>query len=106
MACVGGDEVALGLHVQADRLQHLAPEGRAQQAERAQFVHVVKGVRVDGPREQMPDVVEQGRDADGFDVDDLGNAFELNDGIVPSGLEDKARLAVANCPEFAITIED
>ena len=41
-----------------------------------------------------------------FDVDDLGNAFELNDGIVPAGLEDKARLAVANCPEFAITIED
>ena len=41
-----------------------------------------------------------------FDVDDLGNAFELNDGVVPSALEDKARLAVANCPEFAITIED
>jgi ferredoxin len=41
-----------------------------------------------------------------FDVDDLGNAFELNDGIVPAGLEDKARLALANCPEFAITIED
>jgi ferredoxin len=41
-----------------------------------------------------------------FDVDDLGNAFELNDGIVPAVLEDKARLALANCPEFAITIED
>jgi ferredoxin len=25
---------------------------------------------------------------------------------VPAGLEDKARLALANCPEFAITIED
>jgi ferredoxin len=41
-----------------------------------------------------------------FDVDDLGNAFELNDGEVPAGLEDKARLAVANCPEYAITIEE
>jgi ferredoxin len=41
-----------------------------------------------------------------FDVDDLGNAFELNDGVVPAGLEDKARLALANCPEFAISIEE
>jgi len=41
-----------------------------------------------------------------FDVDELGNAHELNDGVVPPGLEDKARLAVANCPEFAVIIED
>lgn len=41
-----------------------------------------------------------------FDVDDYGNAFELNDGIVPAGLEEKAKLAAANCPEFAISIED
>ncbi len=41
-----------------------------------------------------------------FDVDDYGNAHELNDGVVPPGLEDKARLAQANCPEFAIIIED
>ena len=26
-----------------------------------------------------------------FDVDDLGNAHELNDGVVPAELEDKAR---------------
>jgi ferredoxin len=39
-----------------------------------------------------------------FDVDDLGNAFEVGDGEVPAGLEEKAQLAVANCPEFAITI--
>ena len=38
-----------------------------------------------------------------FDVDDYGNASELNDGSVPAGLEDKARLAVANCPEHAIS---
>jgi ferredoxin len=38
-----------------------------------------------------------------FDVDDYGNASELNDGSVPTGLEDKARLAVANCPEHAIS---
>lgn len=41
-----------------------------------------------------------------FDVDELGNAFERNDGVVPPGLEDKARLAVANCPERAITAEE
>ena len=39
-----------------------------------------------------------------FDVDDYGTASELNDGIVPPGLEDKARLAVAHCPEFAVQI--
>src|SRR3954463_11251958 len=37
-----------------------------------------------------------------FDVDDLGQAHELNDGNVPPDLEDKARMAVANCPEYAI----
>lgn len=41
-----------------------------------------------------------------FDVDDYGQAFELNNGVVPVALEEKARLAVANCPEFAITIKE
>ncbi len=41
-----------------------------------------------------------------FDVDDLGYAHEENDGVVPPELEEKARLAVNNCPEVAITIED
>ncbi|MEZ5143352.1 MAG: ferredoxin [Acidimicrobiales bacterium] len=41
-----------------------------------------------------------------FDVDDLGYAHELADGVVPAGLEDKARLAASNCPEYAITIEE
>jgi ferredoxin len=41
-----------------------------------------------------------------FDVDDYGNAHELNNGVVPAGLESKAKLAQANCPEFAIIIED
>lgn len=41
-----------------------------------------------------------------FDVDDLGNAHELNDGVVPSKLEDEARLAVKNCPERAISISE
>ena len=39
-------------------------------------------------------------------MDDLGNAFELNGGEVPAGLEDKARLILDNCPEYAITIEE
>ena len=37
-----------------------------------------------------------------FDVDDYGTATALNDGIVPLGLEEKAKLAVQNCPEYAI----
>jgi ferredoxin len=41
-----------------------------------------------------------------FDVDDYGTAVVIGDGTVGPGLEDKARLAVANCPEYAITIED
>jgi ferredoxin len=41
-----------------------------------------------------------------FDVDDLGYAHEIGDGTVPTELHDRARLAAANCPEFAITIED
>ena len=41
-----------------------------------------------------------------FDVDDYGMAILLNEGLVPEGLEEKAMLAVANCPEFAITIAD
>lgn len=41
-----------------------------------------------------------------FDVDDLGYAHELNDGQVPPGQEDQARLAAANCPELAIEISE
>ncbi len=37
-----------------------------------------------------------------FDVDDYGTATALNEGIVPPGLEEKAKLAVQNCPEYAI----
>ena len=39
-----------------------------------------------------------------FDVDDYGTAMALNDGEVPAELEAKAKLAVENCPEFAISI--
>ena len=41
-----------------------------------------------------------------FDVDDFGQAVVIDDGSVAPELHDKARLAVANCPEFAITISD
>ena len=42
-----------------------------------------------------------------FDVDDYGLSTAVGDGTVPPGLEDKARLAIANCPEFAVEeIED
>jgi ferredoxin len=39
-----------------------------------------------------------------FDVDDYGYATEIGDGTVPAELEDQARLAVSNCPEYAISI--
>ena len=38
-----------------------------------------------------------------FAVDDHGQASVPSDGTVPAMLEDKVRLAVANCPEYAIT---
>ncbi|TML38120.1 MAG: ferredoxin [Actinobacteria bacterium] len=41
-----------------------------------------------------------------FAPDEVGNGHELGDGVVAPELEDKARLAVANCPEQAITIEE
>jgi ferredoxin len=41
-----------------------------------------------------------------FDVDDLGQSHERHDGVVPPEQEDKARLAAANCPEFAILVEE
>ena len=41
-----------------------------------------------------------------FDVDDLGNASARGDGSVPADMADKARQAVANCPEYAISIEE
>jgi ferredoxin len=39
-----------------------------------------------------------------FDVDDYGYATERNGGVVPENLRDKAELAIANCPEHAISI--
>lgn len=41
-----------------------------------------------------------------FDVDDYGYATEKGDGSVPPQLADKAQLAVDNCPEYAISIEE
>jgi ferredoxin len=39
-----------------------------------------------------------------FELDEYGNAHEIGDGSVPAGLEDKAWLAQANCPEMAIDV--
>lgn len=38
------------------------------------------------------------------DVDDMGTAHVLNDGVVPPELAEKAQLIVDNCPEYAIEI--
>ncbi len=37
-----------------------------------------------------------------FSVDDYGLSTVVGDGTVPPELEERARLAIANCPEFAI----
>ena len=39
-----------------------------------------------------------------FDLDEYGYSHEKEDGTVPKELDEKARLAVANCPERAIEI--
>jgi len=39
-----------------------------------------------------------------FELDELGNAHAVGDGIVPAHLEEKAYLAKSNCPEFAVEI--
>lgn len=39
-----------------------------------------------------------------FDVDELGQSVLLVEGDVPEELQAKARLAVSNCPEHAISI--
>jgi len=41
-----------------------------------------------------------------FDVDDYGVAHELNGGVVPPDEEHQARVAAANCPEFAILVDE
>jgi ferredoxin len=41
-----------------------------------------------------------------FELDDYGYAHEVGDGTVATELEEKARLAVVNCPERAISIEE
>ena len=37
-----------------------------------------------------------------FEADDYGLSSVVGDGTVPVDLEEKARLAIANCPEYAI----
>lgn len=41
-----------------------------------------------------------------FDVDDYGQSSARGDGAVPEDRVAAARLAVANCPEFAIEVLD
>lgn len=41
-----------------------------------------------------------------FDLDELGMSAEIGAGVVPAELIGKARLAVANCPEHAISLTE
>jgi ferredoxin len=39
-----------------------------------------------------------------FDIDEFGYATARDGGDVPEGQEANAELAIANCPEYAITV--
>lgn len=39
-----------------------------------------------------------------FQVDKFGNAQAVGDGAVPPDMAEKAKLAVENCPEFAVEL--
>jgi ferredoxin len=41
-----------------------------------------------------------------FDSDELGNGFVIGSGELSESNADRARLAQANCPEHAISIEE
>jgi len=41
-----------------------------------------------------------------FELDDLGMSSEVGAGLVPAELVHQARLAVANCPEHAISLTE
>jgi ferredoxin len=41
-----------------------------------------------------------------FDLDDMGMSSEVGAGLVPADLIGRARLAVANCPEHAISLTE
>ena len=41
-----------------------------------------------------------------FEIDDFGMSSPAGDGVVPPGEERAARLAVDNCPEYAISLTD
>lgn len=38
-----------------------------------------------------------------FNIDDYGQSAVVGDGTVPPGREESARLAIANCPEQAVS---
>ncbi len=41
-----------------------------------------------------------------FELDELGQSSERGDGVVPPARLDQARRAVANCPEYAVSLEE
>jgi hypothetical protein len=61
IACIDAHQVALGLHMQADRLDHIGAEVPGQQPQRAQFVHIVDRVAARCRRDEVADVVQQRR---------------------------------------------
>ncbi|MEX0785826.1 MAG: ferredoxin [Dehalococcoidia bacterium] len=66
---------------------------------------IVKKVKVDGSKCQGHNRCHQ-LASELFDIDDYGYSHQKNDGVVPPELEEKALLAVENCPERAITLTD
>lgn len=43
---------------------------------------------------------------DVFELDELGMSSVIGDGVVAPGQEAVVRLVAANCPEFAVTIDE
>lgn len=41
-----------------------------------------------------------------FEIDEYGTAHVVGDGTVPTTREAEALLAVANCPEYAVTVSE
>ena len=41
-----------------------------------------------------------------FEIDDLGTSHAIGDGVVPADRQGAARLAVDNCPEYAVSVSD
>ncbi len=111
--CAGSNLARMELRIALEEWLRRIPEFRLADGEEVTWA----GGQVRGPR-QLPVVFSMkirvdpdkcqgharcyGLAPELFEVDDYGLSTVVGDGSVPPELEDRARLAIANCPEFAI----